>query len=67
MARSCPYCGMTYTPDARDAEEKIQDDMKQDYRETDPSDTDKMDKLDQLDTLLDDPEIKQLLHERLDE
>jgi len=58
---------MTYTPGARDAEEKMQDDMKQDYRETDQSESDTMDKLDQLDTLLDDPEIKQLLHERLDE
>lgn len=65
--KSCPYCGMTYTPDARDVEEKMQDDMKQDYRETDPSDTDTMDKLDQLDTLLDDPEIKQFLYKRLDE
>lgn len=65
--KSCPYCGMTYTPDARDAEEKMEDDMKQDYRETDRSDTDTLDKLDQLDTLLDDPEIQQLLHERLDE
>jgi hypothetical protein len=45
----------------------MQDDMKQDNRETDPSDTDIMDRLDQLDTLLDDPAIKQLLHKRLDE
>jgi hypothetical protein len=43
------------------------EDVKQDYRETDPADTDTMDKLDQLDNLLDDPEIKQLIHERIDD
>lgn len=66
-AKACSNCGIVFTPDARNVEEQMNADVKQDYRETDPSDTDTMDKLEQLDTLLDDPEIKQLLHERLDE
>ena len=66
-AKACPRCGTVYTPDARSAEEKMAEDVKQDYRETDPADTDTMNKLDQLDNLLDDPEIKQLIHERIDD
>jgi len=64
--KSCPYCGMAYSPDARAAEDKVKDDMKDSYREADPQDTETMEKLDQLDELLDDPEIKQLLHSRID-
>lgn len=58
---------MTYSPDAQAVEEQIQDEMKDSYREADPENTEKMDKLDQLDELLDDPEIKQILLDRIDD
>jgi len=51
--------------DAKSAEEQIQADVKQDYAETDPGD-EQQDKIDTLDELLDDPEVKAALLERMD-
>lgn len=65
--KSCPYCGLTYSPDAREVEEEIQDDVKESYKETDPTDTEVQEKVDMVDELLDDPEVKQILLENLDE
>lgn len=65
--KSCPYCGLTYSPDAREVEEEVQEDMKQSYKETDPEDEETQEKVDTVDELLDDPEVKQLLLEKLDE
>jgi len=47
-------------------EEKIQEDMKQSYKETDPTDAETMKKLDALNELLKDPEVMEVLKERLD-
>jgi len=66
-AKACSNCGIVFTPDAQNVEEQMQDDVKQDYRETDPKDADTMDKIQQLENLLEDPEIKQLIHERENE
>jgi integrase len=66
-AKACPGCGMTFTPDAVAAEEQIEDQLKDSYREADPEDTETMEKLDMLDDLLDDPEVKTALLEKLND
>jgi integrase/recombinase XerD len=64
--KSCPYCGMTYSPDARNAEEKVKDDVKESYKETEPGSA-TQEKVDKLDELLEDPEVKAALLEKLNE
>lgn len=64
-AKACRNCGEVFTPDAKALEKEIEGDLKQDYRETEPDDADTMQKLEQLDELLEDPEIKELLHNRM--
>jgi integrase len=64
-AKACSACGTVFTPDAKSAEDKIAADVKQSYAETDPDDDEKQDKISQLDDLLDDPEIKQALLDRV--
>ncbi|WP_136689979.1 site-specific integrase [Halorhabdus amylolytica] len=66
-AKACPRCGTVYTPDAKAAENQMDDKMTESYKQTDPDDTETMDKIDTLDELLDDPEIKQMLYERMNE
>jgi integrase len=67
QAKACSRCGQVFTPDARSVEEQIEQQVKDSYREADPSDTDTLDKVDKLDELLDDPEVKAALLEKLDE
>ena len=67
QAKACPGCGSVYAPDARDAQEQVQDQMKESYKQTDPEDTDTQEKLDTLDDLLEDPEVKTALLEKLGE
>ena len=64
-AKACPGCGTVFAPNAKTVEDEIQDDMKQSYKQTDPEDTDTQEKLDTLDNLLDDPEVKTALLEKL--
>ncbi|GAA0214749.1 tyrosine-type recombinase/integrase [Halobaculum roseum] len=64
-AKACSRCGAVFTPDAQSAQESIQSDMKDSYREVDPEDVDTQEKIDALDDLLDDPEVKALLYEKL--
>lgn len=64
-AKACPGCGMVFAPDAKSVEDQIDADMKQSYAETDPDDGDKQDKISQLDDLLEDPEVKQALLEKI--
>ena len=66
-AKACPRCGTVYTPDAQSAQEQIQRDMKESYKESDPADTDTQGKIDTLDQLLEDPEVKKALLEKLGE
>ena len=66
-AKACSNCGDVFTLDAKSAEEQIEQDMKDSYRDVDPEDTDTMEKVDQLDELLDDPEVKAALLEKLQE
>jgi len=64
--KSCPYCGMTYSPDAQATEDALNDKVKESYKQTDPEDTSTQDKIDALDDLLDDPEVKAALLDELE-
>ena len=63
--KSCPYCGLVYSPDAKEAEDKVSDDVKKSYKQTDPDDTETQAKIDKLDELLDDPDVKAALLDKL--
>lgn len=64
-AKACPGCGTVFAPDAKVAQDQITDQMKESYKQTDPEDTDTQEKLDTLDDLLDDPQVKAALLEKL--
>lgn len=66
-AKACSSCGTVYTPDAKSAEDQMQEGMKEGYKAVDPSNADMADKLDMLDSLLGDPEIKELMRQKMDE
>lgn len=66
-AKACSACGDVFTLDAQSVQQEVEADMKESYKETSPADVETMDKLDTLDELLDDPEVKQALLEKLDE
>lgn len=66
-AAYCRRCGFALDPERVESfEEEVSDDVKADYRDTEPGD-DKQDKLDTLDDLLDDPEVKAALLEKMSE
>jgi site-specific recombinase XerD len=66
-AAYCMRCGFALDPErVASFEEEVGDDLKADYRDTEPGD-DKQDKLDTLDSLLDDPEVKAALLEKIGE
>lgn len=65
-AKACGGCGTVFAPNAKSAEEQIQEDMKQSYAETEPG-SDTQEKVEQLDELLDDPDVKAALLEKLNE
>jgi len=66
--RFCSRCGAALDEDAAQTfEEQVEGDVKQDYRDTDPEDTETLEKLDTLDGLLDDPEVKAALLEKIGE
>jgi integrase len=64
-AKACSVCGTVFTPDAKSVEDKIDADVKESYAETDPDDDEQQDKLSELDDLLDDPEVKQALLDKI--
>lgn len=64
-AKACSHCGAMFSPDAQAVKERVEADLKQDYRETDPADSETVGKLDTLDKLLDDPEVKAALLEKV--
>ena len=68
-AAACPRCGTVYRPDAKTAQMQIQDDVKQSYAQTDPTDPDDSEAqaaTADFDALLDDPEFMAKLHEKLE-
>jgi integrase len=64
-AHFCSRCGQAMRAEAAAEVRDIEEDVKRDYAETDPGD-DKQDKIDTLDDLLDDPEVKAALLEKMD-
>lgn len=62
-AKACEAYGAVYTPDAHVAKEQIDEDMKKDFKDTDPEDAETMAKLDKLD----DSEVKAKLLKKLEE
>lgn len=66
-AKACPACGTVFAPSAKAVEEQVQDDMKKEYRDTSPEDEEKQEKIEQLDSLLEDPDVKAALLEKLGE
>lgn len=67
QAKACPNCGQVFTPDAQGTKQQIEGQMKDSYKQTDPDDTATQEKIDALDDLLDDPEVKAALLEKLQE
>jgi len=57
---------MMFTPDARQAQATIDDTLKESYKQVDPEDQSTQEKIDAIDDLLDDPEVKQALLDRMD-
>jgi len=65
-AAYCPSCGLPLSHSVEETERAAQDTMKQGFREVDPE-SDLADKVEALDSLLNDDEIKQLMHERMND
>lgn len=63
-AKACPNCGMLFSPDAKSVEEQIDQDVKESYAQTDPG-SDIQEKVGQIDELLEDPEVKAALLNKL--
>lgn len=61
--KSCPYCGMTYSPDAQSVDEQIQTDAKQSYAQTEPGSQEQEDVETVDGTINDNPELKQKIRE----
>jgi integrase len=66
-ARLCPWCGLAFTPDAKEAMDDADDAVRESYRDVDPDDTDTMEKLQVIDELLDDPAVRDELAKRREE
>lgn len=65
-AAFCMRCGFALDQEAAaEVEEQTESKVKESYKQADPEDTETMDKLDTLDEILDDPEIKTALLEKL--
>jgi integrase len=64
-AKACSSCGDVFTLDAKSVQDQIEDDINQDYRETDPEDMETAELLDAFDEALDDPEFKAKLVQKL--
>ena len=67
-AAFCMRCGFALDQEtAAELEDKVDEDMKEDYKNTEPGDTETVEKLDTLDDILEDPEVKTALLEKLGE
>jgi primosomal protein N' len=65
-AHFCSRCGQAMRAEAAADVREIEEDVKQDYADTEPGD-DSQDKLDALDDLLEDPEVRSALLEKMGE
>jgi len=67
-ATFCMRCGFGLDQErADDIETEVESKTKESYKQVDPEDTDTQEKIEQVDALLDDPEVKALLAEKLQE
>lgn len=66
-ARLCPWCGLAFSPDAEAVMNDADDAVRQSYRDVDPDDDDTVDKIQLMDDLLEDPDVKQALLERVED
>jgi integrase len=65
-AHFCSRCGQAMRVEAAAQVQDMQDDVKQDYADTDPEDATTKEKIDTIDDLLDDPDVKTALLERME-
>lgn len=56
-SKACPACGTVFAPDAKAAEEAIDDSVKESYKQVDPDDTETVEEIEKVEQALDDPEI----------
>ena len=63
----CPDCGLPLKHSAEETEKAISDSVVDSYKQVNPDDSETMDKIDELDALLDDPDVKAALLEKLQE
>lgn len=67
-ATFCMRCGFGLDQEkAEEIEQEVETKTKSSYKQVDPEDTDSQDKIEQVDALLDDPDVKALLAEKLQE
>lgn len=64
-AHFCSRCGQAMRVEAATQVQDMQEDVKQDYADTDPEDAGTQEKIDTIDDLLDDPDVKTALLERM--
>lgn len=68
-AKLCPWCGLEFTPDAKETMEEADDDVRESYKEAD--DMEQVDAVTELDEMLEDvkedPELKAALIDKLQE
>lgn len=66
QAKACSRCGAVFTPDAHEAQETIEENIKDSYKESEPG-SDAQEKIETVEELLDDPEVKEALLKKLSE
>jgi site-specific recombinase XerD len=66
-AAFCMRCGFALDQDAESIEDQIEDDIKQSYAQTDPDDTEQQEDIAELETAMDDIDLKQKLHTKIDQ
>jgi len=60
----CPWCGLAFTPDAKEVIKEAESDVQNSYQQVDPEEADKIEKVQLIDELLDDPEVREALADR---
>lgn len=66
-AQVCHICGKEFTPKARDRSEEVEDDVRDSYKGLETDDMDKLERLQLFDEILDDPEVRDILLQRMKE
>jgi len=64
-AQVCHICGLEFSPGAEELAEKADEKLNEGYRDVDSEDMEKLEKVQALDEVLDDPEVKDLLLQKM--